>query len=169
MASSETDHPDSSAVYPIASPSPSPALSAYSSTTSTSSFDNDYDLNTISLDDWGYPHHRNNEDISPGYVDKRINTGGSSALSAARDYLGGASTPIAKKDPSSFLERNRNRNGSEQTESGTNGCVGDSAEAEEDEEEEDLEPTGFDIEDEDEEDMHAHGVPAARGWRLKAR
>lgn len=160
MASSETDRPDSSALRPIASPSPSPALSAYSSTTSTSSFENDYDLNTISLDDWGYPHHRNDEGISPGHIDKRINT--TSALSA-RDYLSGASTPIAKKNPSSLLPRNRT--GSEQTESGTNGGIGDT----EEDEDEDLEATGFDVEDEDEEDMHAHGVPAARGWRLKAR
>jgi choline kinase len=151
------------------SPSPSPALSAYSSTTSNSSFDNDndYDLNSLSLDDWGYPQ-RNADATSPERSGRKISP---TNTVQAQDSLDGASTPIAKRHPlsslihgakSSFPFHRKSVNDDTTTDDPSTPLV------EDEEDDEELEPTGFDVEDEDEEDMHAHGVPAARGWRLKA-
>lgn len=138
-----------------ASPSPSPALSAYTSS-SVSSLD-EYDLNNLALDDWGYPQQRKSEST--------IGRNGGSALNISaktlsrQDHLSGASTPIAKHQ----VDLNR----SNSTSSGLTQVVG-SAEDDDDEDSE-CEPSAFDVEDEDEDDMHAYGVPAARGWRLKAK
>lgn len=143
-----------------AEPSPSPALSAYSYTSSTSS-SSDYDLNSLSLDDWGFPT-QGGESVPPRALGMRAGVG--SARAAQGYHLSGASTPIAKRDsPGSAMFTRASK--AEKREAGN---ILEEEEEEEDDEE-DGEPSGFDAEDEDEDDMHAHGVPAARGWRLKAR
>lgn len=156
------------ASHAAASPSPSPALSAYSSTTSNSSFDNDndYDLNSLSLDDWGYPQ-RNADASSPERSGRRISP---TNTAQAKEILDGTSTPIAKRHPLSSLIHGAKSSFPFHAKSASNNTTTDDpgTPVVDEEDDEDLEPTGFDIEDEDEEDMHAHGVPAARGWRLKA-
>jgi hypothetical protein len=170
MNTSEGEHSESSAHLPsqvVASPSPSPALSAYSSTTSNSSLDNDYDLNALSLDDWGYPH-RSLEVSTPDRSGRRNSP---TYTLQAPENLDGTSTPIAKRHPLASVIHGKPSNLHSHSNSESNETTREdvSTSLEDDEEDEELETTGFDVEDEDEEDMHAHGVPAARGWRLKAK
>jgi choline kinase len=144
-----------------ASPSPSPALSAYSYTSSTSS-SSDHDLNSLSLDDWGYSTQPTKGD-SRGMATNRFNV---STAYRGQDHISGMMTPMARQDSSSTFAFSE-KTGLEADET-VIGPRGEEIEGELDDDEE-LEPYGSDFEDEDEEDMHAHGVPAARGWRLDAR
>ncbi|UZJ57157.1 hypothetical protein CBS101457_006477 [Exobasidium rhododendri] len=165
-----TSNPTSSV---SASPSPSPALSASSYTSTRSDDSSDCDINSLSLDDWGYPT-RPNELTPSRSTEPKINTsvsqGGLSSANAIRgDSFGGTLTPVARRSSSAFTQDKSKVD----VDGYTKKTVGEREEEEreefeEEEDEEEVEPSGFDLEDEDEEDMHAYGVPAARGWRLKA-